>query len=70
MTEPLLTQDTAAESSWISYSDTGAGPLEDFNLDGNDSLRMVIITSLIDQLEGTLTIEKGPEKAFIMNIPL
>ncbi len=53
----------------ITYSDTGAGLPADFSLQGNTSLGIVIITSLIDQLNGSITVNRGPETMFIMNIP-
>lgn len=53
----------------ITYSDTGAGLPADFSLQENDSLGIVIITSLIDQLKGSITVKRVPETTFTINIP-
>ncbi len=43
----------------ISYQDNGVGPPDDFNLESATTLGLQLVSSLTEQLDGHLTIEKG-----------
>lgn len=53
----------------IVYSDNGKGLPEDFSIETSDSLGMVIISSLTDQMNGKLEITTGKGSSFTFIIP-
>lgn len=52
------------------YSDSGKGLPSDFNIEDSDSLGIVLITSLVDQLGGVLIITTGINSNFTIKFPV
>ncbi|MFW6137078.1 MAG: sensor histidine kinase, partial [Candidatus Aminicenantaceae bacterium] len=50
----------------LSIKDNGVGLPENFDFKNADSLGMQLVSSLIDQIKGTLELKTAPETAFII----
>ena len=54
----------------IVYSDDGIGLPEDFSVEKSNSLGMILIESLTEQLGGNLDIKSGQDSSFTFRIPM
>ena len=54
----------------INYADDGPGLPEDFKMGDSDSMGMILIKALTEQLEGNLRITTGPDSTFTITFPV